>query len=105
MTFDRFAAVDWSGAQGERHKGIAVAFCERGRGAPALLNEGRAWSRGEVLDWLLRVSRAPERTLVGMDLGMSLPFHDCGAFFPGAATSPDDARALWALVDAAPLPC
>ena len=34
-----------------------------------------------------------------MDLGVSLPFADCGAFFPGWANSPADARSLWALVD------
>jgi hypothetical protein len=31
---------------------------------------------------------------------MSLPFADCGAFFPGWDESPPDARSLWALVDA-----
>ena len=38
-------------------------------------------------------------TLVGMDLGISLPFADKGAFLPGWNESPPDARALWALVD------
>ena len=41
----------------------------------------------------------PDDTLVGLDLGMSLPFADCGAFFPGWSDSPADARALWRLVD------
>ena len=38
-------------------------------------------------------------TLVGLDLGIALPFADCGAYFPGLAHSPPDARALWALVE------
>jgi hypothetical protein len=41
----------------------------------------------------------PIGTLVGLDLGLSLPFADRGAFFPGWEESPADARALWALVD------
>jgi len=41
----------------------------------------------------------PPDTLVGLDLGISLPFADCGAFFPGWADSPPDAKSLWALVD------
>eukprot|EP01037_Dinobryon_pediforme_P003709 gene3709-3756_t len=41
----------------------------------------------------------PRDALVGMDLGISLPFADAGAFFPGWTDSPHDARALWALID------
>jgi len=94
--FAHFAAIDWSGAAGERHKGIALAICHA-RGAPERVRPGHRWSRGEVLDWL--VAEMPTDTLIGLDLGISLPFADCGAFFPGWADSPPDARALWALVD------
>jgi len=95
--FEHFAAIDWSGAVGERHKGIAVALCDAG-GAPRLVRPGHRWSRPDVLDWLL--DGIPPDTLVGLDLGISLPFADCGAFFPGWRESPSDAKALWALVDA-----
>lgn len=97
-TFKHFAAIDWSGATGERHKGIAVAICPAEGRAPALVRPGHRWSRADVLQWL--VEEMPEGTLAGLDLGMSLPFVDCGAFFPGWAESPPDAKALWALVDA-----
>jgi hypothetical protein len=50
-----------------------------------------------VLGWLL--DEMPADTLVGMDLGISLAFADKGAFFPGWAESPADAKSLWALVD------
>lgn len=50
-----------------------------------------------MLDWLCH--EMPADTLVGMDLGISLPFADKGAFFPGWAESPPNARKLWALVD------
>jgi hypothetical protein len=95
--FRHFAAIDWSGAAGERHKGIALALCAEGEGAPALVRPGHRWSREEVLRWL--TDEMPADTLVGLDLGISLAFADRGAFFPGWAESPTEARALWALVD------
>ncbi|OYU36108.1 hypothetical protein [Novosphingobium sp. PASSN1] len=96
--FRHFAAIDWSGAAGERHRGIALAICGEGGGAPQLLRPGHRWSRPEVLEWLR--DALPADTIVGMDLGISLAFADRGAFFPGWAESPRDAKALWALIDA-----
>ncbi len=95
--FRHFAAIDWSGAAGERHRGIAVAVAQAGSGAPELLRPAHRWSRGEVLDWLSH--HLPDDTLVGLDLGIALPFADAGAFFPGWSESPADARGLWALVE------
>ncbi|WP_394653946.1 hypothetical protein [uncultured Sphingomonas sp.] len=94
--FTTFIAIDWSGAVGARQKGIAVAECRTGNTAPALVRPGHMWSRAEVLD-LIRAA-GPD-TLIGLDLGPSLPFVDRGAFFPGWDESPADARGLWALVD------
>ena len=97
-TFDHFLAVDWSGAKGERHKGIALALAEAEGGAPVLVEPPKGgWSREEVLT-LLR-DELPANTLVGADLGISLPFNDCGAFFPGWEESPSHAKKLWALID------
>lgn len=95
--FRHFAAIDWSGAAGERHHGIAVALCGAGDATPQLVRPGHRWSRADVLDWL--TGAMPEDTLVGMDLGQALPHADCGAYFPGWAESPSDARGLWAMVD------
>lgn len=95
--FGHFAAIDWSGAAGERHKGIALAICATGRQSPELVRPGHIWSREEVLRWLLH--ELPADTLVGLDLGISLPFLDCGAFFPGWDESPASARDLWAMID------
>ncbi|WP_421839214.1 hypothetical protein [Novosphingobium sp.] len=96
--FKHFAAIDWSGAAGERHRGIAVAICGAGGAAPKLVRPGHRWSRSEVLEWLR--DDLPADALVGMDLGISLAFVDRGAFFPGWAESPADAKGLWALIDA-----
>lgn len=100
MTADRyrhFVAIDWSGAAGERHKGIAVGLCDSGGGPPVLVRPDNIWSRPEVLDYLLH--DLPPDSLVGLDLGIALPFADCGAYFPGWDRSPRDAAALWALIE------
>ncbi|MEG3165349.1 hypothetical protein U1701_12165 [Sphingomonas sp. PB2P19] len=96
--FTRFAAIDWSGAKGASHKGIALAVCATGDAAPRLIAPpGRAWSRTGIHDWL--VDQADDALLVGLDLSAGFPFLDAGAYFPGWANSPADARGLWALVD------
>ena len=96
--FGHFVGIDWSGAAGERQRGIAVAICAAGHAAPTLVRPGHIWSRAEVLDWLIH--ELPGDAIVGLDLGASLPFADEGAFFPGWADSPPDARALWAVIEA-----
>ncbi|MCR2834942.1 hypothetical protein [Parerythrobacter lacustris] len=96
--FRHFLAIDWSGAKGERHKGIAIALADA-RGGPPVLVEPPAhgWSREDVL--VLLREDLPDDTLVGMDLGIALPFADAGAYFPSWSDSPASARELWALVD------
>ncbi|CDO36328.1 hypothetical protein [Novosphingobium sp. KN65.2] len=98
--FRHFVAIDWSGAIGTRQKGIAVGLCDLTGAAPQALHPAHhpVWSRRDVLDFLR--NDLPDDTLVGLDLGISLPFADAGAFFPGWAESPDHARGLWALIDA-----
>lgn len=95
--FRHFAAIDWSGAAGERLGGIAVALCGEGEGAPELIRPDLRWSRGEVLAWLLE--ELPADTLAGFDMGISLAFADTGSFFPGWDESPANVRSLWAQVD------
>jgi hypothetical protein len=95
--FHHFAAIDWSGAMGERQKGIAVAICGRDGAAPHLLRQPGAWSREDVYCYLR--DQLPDDTLVGMDLSTSMPFADCTAYFPAWDRSPRDAHELWALVE------
>ena len=95
--FRHFAAIDWSGAAGERHAGIALAICSQGDAAPRIVRPGHRWSRAEVAEWLLEQMAAD--TLVGLDISGSLAFADTGAYFPGWDESPPDARTLWAMVE------
>jgi hypothetical protein len=97
-SFARFAAIDWSGAKGRRHKGIAIAVAEAGDAAPRLVAHDGPWSRAEVLDWLLRTARqAP--TLYGFDFSAAPPIAERGAYLPGETAPPCEAKPFWAYVD------
>lgn len=96
--FAAFIAIDWSGARGRHHKGIAIAQA-RSDGPPRLVRPGHVWSRTEVLDWLLaRAAREP--TLFGFDFSFAPPFAARGAYLPGETGVPDSARDFWAYVEA-----
>ncbi|MEE4349436.1 MAG: hypothetical protein V2J26_04340 [Pacificimonas sp.] len=96
--FDRFAAIDWSGAKGKRHKGIAIAWCERGNGPPMLIERGRSWSRTDVLNWIRQIATGTPRTLIAADFSFAPPFAERGAYLPGV-DAPDTAADFWAFVD------
>jgi hypothetical protein len=96
--FARFAAIDWSGAKGRRHKGIAIALCDAGGAAPVLVRPGHVWSRMEVLEWLLEAA-AEAPTLFGFDFSFAPPIVERGEYLPGELGVPSNARAFWAYVD------
>ena len=98
MRFAPTVAIDWSGAKGQRHKGIAIAEA-RGDQAPRLIRPGHVWSRCEVLDWLLERAKM-EPTLFGFDFSFAPPFAERGAYLPGEEGVPNNARDFWAYVDA-----
>jgi hypothetical protein len=91
-------AIDWSGAKGRRHKGIAIAEA-RGEGPPRLVRPTHVWSRQEVLDWLLERAAA-EPTLFGFDFSFAPPIVERGEYLPGEADVPATAREFWAYVEA-----
>ena len=96
--FSRTVAIDWSGAKGKRHKGIAIAEA-RGSEAPRLIRPAHVWSRAEVADWLVREA-AKEPTLFGFDFSFAPPIIERGEYLPGEADVPTHAREFWAYVDA-----
>jgi hypothetical protein len=95
--FSATVAIDWSGAKGRRHKGIAIAEA-RGDDPPRLVRPNHVWSREEVLDWLLKRA-AKEPTLFGFDFSFAPPFAELGEYLPGEMDVPSDARSFWAYVD------
>jgi hypothetical protein len=95
--FTSFIAIDWSGAKGHRHKGIAIAEA-RADAPPRLIRPGHVWSREEVLHWLLRRA-AKEPTLFGFDFSFAPPIVERGEYLPGESDVPKTAREFWAYVD------
>ena len=95
--FASFVAIDWSGAKGRRHKGIAIAEA-RGEAAPRLIRPGHIWSREEVLGWLIKRA-AKEPTLFGFDFSFAPPIVERGEYLPGEPDVPRSAREFWAYVD------
>jgi hypothetical protein len=95
--FAAYVAIDWSGAKGKRHKGIAIAEA-RGESAPRLVRPGHVWSREEVLGWLIKRA-AREPTLFGFDFSFAPPLIKRGEYLPGEADVPKTAREFWAYVD------
>jgi hypothetical protein len=95
--FEVCVAIDWSGAKGRRHKGIAIAEA-RADDPPRLVRPGHVWSREEVLRWLLALA-AEEPTLFGFDFSFAPPFAIRGAYLPGESGVPSNAREFWDYVD------
>jgi hypothetical protein len=95
--FSAFIAIDWSGAKGRRHKGIAIAEA-RGESAPRLIRPNHVWSREEVADWLVERA-ASEPTLFGFDFSFAPPLIERGEYLPGEPDVPATAREFWAYVD------
>ena len=95
--FDAYVAIDWSGAKGRRHKGIAIAEA-RGDSTPRLVRPGHVWSRVEVAEWLVKRA-AKEPTLFGFDFSFAPPIIGRGEYLPGEPDVPGTARDFWAYVE------
>lgn len=95
--FEEYIAIDWSGAKGVHHRGIAVAVAIAGNAAPQIIPAPRkaGWARGELAEWL---EARPRPALAGFDFSFAPPFVDRGAFLPGLATA-TDGPGFWAHVD------
>ena len=97
--FDAFVAIDWSGARGS-YKGISVARCSRGSGAPRLvIPKGRYWTRREIADWLAAELEKDQRLLIGFDFAFSFPFEENLGYFGGRAARTKDIFSLWDFIE------
>ena len=95
--FAAYVAIDWSGAKGKRHKGIAIAEA-RGDAAPRLIRPGHIWSREEVLKWLLRQA-AKEPPYSGSTSVSRRRSSSAANICLGEPGLPKRAREFWAYVD------
>ena len=103
QSFSHYIGIDWSGAKGKRHAGLAVAMCPAGQDAPVVISPPSAhksWSRAQIGEWIAAGMALPEgaRALVGVDSAFSLPFMDENAYLPGEAM-PESAPEFWPVVE------
>lgn len=99
--FDLFIGIDWSGAKGSSHRGIAVSEAKFGCTAPKIVSPPknlRYWSRSKVIEYLIKRSNE-KKVLAGIDFAFSYPFFDEMSFFPGIKEAPTTALELWALIN------
>ena len=101
--FTHFVGIDWSGAKGARHAGLAVAICRAGSSTPAVVmppSGRKAWSRIECADWIAAGMNLPEdaKALIGVDSAFSMPFIDKNSYVPGVKTA-ETAPELWCTLD------
>ena len=97
--FQEFIAVDWSGAKGPRLRGLQVASCRPGNGAPKLIRRPPSWTRTGVMEYAVARAKKNGPVLAGFDFGFAYPFDDCDTSFPGLDLRPPDAVSLWALIE------
>lgn len=103
--FTHFVGIDWSGAKGSRHAGLAIAVCAAGSNAPTMIEPPsgrRAWSRLECADWIAAGMGLPKRSrvLVGIDSAFSMPFIDKGGYVPETKLA-NTAQELWPALEVA----
>ena len=99
--FELFVGIDWSGAKGTSHPGIAVSEAKFGKSTPKIVcppENKKFWSRSEVKNYLIKRSKE-KKILAGIDFAFSYPFIDEISFFPGVMEAPKTAFELWALID------
>jgi len=95
-SFDRFIAVDWSGAKGKSYKGIAVAECLKGSEAPTLVAPpGHRWKRSQFVEWLSTYHDPHARILVGIDCSFALPAEMASQLLGDGYSAFD----LWSYID------
>ena len=94
--FSAYVAIDWSGAKGKSHKGIAIAEA-RGEAGPRL-SVRHTSGRGKKC-WVGCSARPKEPTLFGFDFSFAPPLIERGEYLPGEEGVPKTAREFWAYVD------
>lgn len=94
--FERFVGIDWSGAEKPvMNRSIAIAICTQDRPAVELLTG--PWSREKIGEWIIDLTGAGQRTLIGIDANFGFAQSVIEKQFGAKATYQD----LWKAVESA----
>ena len=99
VNFERFIAIDWSGAKREFQSGIQVAELINGGSRPQLVKPptGGKWSRQSVLEFISTPNEFP--TLIGLDFAFSVPWNGQRLSLPECLSKFSKVDELWSFVD------
>ncbi len=101
MNFEKYVAIDWSGAKHPHEtKKIQVAEYDPQNGTVSLAcpPSKAKWSRTEVFEYV-RCMVKTKRVLIGLDFAFAYPHCDEGGYFPNEPKSPPDVEQLWGKVE------
>ena len=108
MEFEKYIAIDWSGAAKSPSDTIQVAEYVPETQTASIVRSctqsptgWNMWSRAAVLQHVQReVGKGKgRRVLIGFDFAFGYPYCDKGAYFPGLAEPSANAQNLWETVD------
>jgi hypothetical protein len=99
MPFERFIAIDWSGAEKANHyRGkIQIAIAEANE-PPKLWQPRPFWTRQQALEALQVLLEQKTASLIGFDFSFAPPYH-AGKHYLSGAIKLNNAKALWEYVD------
>jgi hypothetical protein len=99
MAFNRFIAIDWSGAQNPAHyrQKIQIAVAQRA-GAPQLWQADISWTRQQVLGAVRDLLAEDAASLIGFDFSFAPPYSLTNGYFSGAIKSLN-AKELWEYIE------
>lgn len=105
MTFEKYIAIDWSGAQKTPTEKIQIAEYDPTSHTVSIVPSPtqsatgwNKWRREEVFQYVQRQIRE-RRVLIGFDFAFAYPYCDRNAYFPCHDASPTDAQRLWETVE------
>ena len=105
MEFEKYIAIDWSGADKRLTDAIQIAeyipqtqTVSIVRSADQSATGWNMWSRETVLGYVQREVKKG-RVLIGLDFAFGYPYSEEGGYFPGLDPSPTDVHDLWKTVD------
>ena len=105
MEFEKYIAIDWSGADKRLTDAIQIAeYVPQTQTVSIVRSANQSamgwniWSRQAVLGYVQREVKKG-RVLIGLDFAFGYPYSEEDGYFPGLDPSPTDVHDLWKTVD------
>lgn len=103
-TFDKYIAIDWSGAETEwdsknKCSRIEVAECDKNGNLSLCVKPNNGikhyWKRNQIYNKICNIIDTEKKYLIGIDYAFAFPWCDCNSYFPGHIRTPLNRTKLW----------